>query len=181
MQAKGDWDAAAAVLGGEAQALQAGGAQILILASNTMHKVADQIMQKVDLPFVHIADATAAAIVQAGFRRPGLMATAFTMEQGFYTGRLEAMGLQPVIPQAADRAVCHQVIYEELCRGEVRAESRQQFEVIAARLVAQGADCLILGCTEVGMLLGAHNVGVAVFDTVKLHCAAALHLAMAAR
>lgn len=179
LQAKGDWDTAAALLCHEARALQAGGAQVLILATNTMHKVADQIVQAVDMPFVHIADATGAAIVQAGFRRPGLMATAFTMEQAFYTGRLRAMGLQPIVPLAQDRAEVHRVIYEELCRGVVRDESRQQFEAIAARLVAQGADCLILGCTEVGMLLGPDNVGVAVFDTVKIHCAAALDCAMA--
>ena len=144
-----------------------------------MHKVADQMMQGVGIPLLHIADATAAAINRQGLKRPGLMATAFTMEQDFYTARLRAAGLEPVIPDAADRAETHRIIYEELCREVVKPESEQAYRGIAGRLVDRGADCLILGCTEVGMLLNAGNVSVPVFDTTLVHCEAAVERALA--
>ncbi|GMG82709.1 aspartate/glutamate racemase family protein [Paralimibaculum aggregatum] len=179
LQAAGDWDRAGALLNAEAKALERAGAGLLLLATNTMHKLAGPMMQGVGVPLVHIADATAAAIRAGGLSAPGLMATAFTMEQEFYTGRLRAAGLAPVLPDAADRAETHRIIYEELCREVVSARSRAAFEAIAARLAAAGADSLILGCTEVGMLLDAGNVPVPVFDTVAIHCAAALELALA--
>lgn len=179
LQAAGEWDRAGDVLNAGALALQRGGADVLLLATNTMHKVAGRMMAGVSIPLLHIADATAAAIGAAGLRRPGLMATRFTMEQSFYTDRLAAAGLAPVIPEAADRAETHRIIYEELCRDVVTGESRAAYEAIAARLVARGADCLILGCTEVGMLLDASNVSVPVFDTVEVHCRAAVDLALA--
>ena len=143
-----------------------------------MHKVADQMMQGVGIPLLHIADATAAAINRQGLKRPGLMATAFTMEQDFYTARLRAAGLEPVIPDAADRAETHRIIYKELCREVVKPESEQAYRSIASRLVDRGADCLILGCTEVGMLLNAGNVSVPVFDTTLVHCEAAVERAL---
>lgn len=174
MQRAGDWAAAGRFLNHAARGLKSGGAEILLLATNTMHKVADSVTEGVDLPFIHIADATAAEIVRAGFKRPGLMATAFTMEQRFYIERLEAAGLAPVIPSLDDRQTVHRIIYEELCRDEVREDSRLRFQQIAERLVQAGADSLILGCTEVGMLLHAGNVSVPVFDTVDIHCRAAL-------
>jgi aspartate racemase len=130
--------------------------------------------------FLHIADATGARIAAAGFHRPAIMATAYTMEQEFYTGRLrEKHGLDPVIPDAADRAETHRVIYDELCLGETRPESRAAYEAIAHRLAKRGADCLILGCTEVGMLLSAANSPLPVFDTTLIHCDAALDAALA--
>jgi aspartate racemase len=178
MQAAGDWAAAGALLAQHAAALQAGGAGMILLATNTMHKLAPEISAASDLPFLHIVDATAAAIRAAGLQRPGLMATAFTMEQGFYTDRLRAAGLAPLIPAADDRAEVHRIIYEELCRDQIREESRRAYEAVAARLAAAGADCLILGCTEVGMLLNAQNVPVPVFDTLALHCRAAVDLAL---
>lgn len=178
-QAAGDWDGLGRMLNAEARALAAGGAELLVLATNTMHKLADAMMAGVDLPLVHIADATARAIHAAGLKHPGLMATRFTMEQGFYTDRLRAAGLQPVLPDATDRATIHRIIYEELCRDVINPSSRSDYEAIAARLVASGADCLILGCTEVGMLLHAGNVPVPVFDTVAIHCEAALDVALA--
>lgn len=178
-QAAGDWTGLGRLLNREARALQAGGARILVLATNTMHKLADEMMAGLDLRLVHIADATAAAIRAEGLSRPGLMATAFTMDQAFYTGRLRAAGLAPMVPEAADRAETHRIIYEELVRDIVREPSRQSYEAIAARLAAAGADCLILGCTEVGMLLNQRNVPVPVFDTVKVHCQAALDAALA--
>lgn len=178
-QAAGDWDGLGRLLNREAKALQAGGAEVLLLATNTMHKLADVMMAGVGLPMVHIADATARAIRAAGLSRPGLMATAFTMEQDFYTGRLRAAGLEPIVPVAEDRAETHRIIYEELVRDVVREESRQSYEAIAGRLAGAGADCLILGCTEVGMLLNQGNVPVPVFDTVKIHCETALEAALA--
>lgn len=177
-QAAGDWAGLGRMLNAEARALEAGGAEILVIATNTMHKLAEEVTAGLSIPLIHIADATAAAIRSAGLSRPGLMATAFTMEQEFYTGRLRAAGLAPLIPGAADRAETHRIIYDELCRDEIRPASRAAFEGVAARLAAAGADSLILGCTEVGMLLGAQNVPVPVFDTVAIHCAAALEAAL---
>ena len=178
LQARGAWEEAGAILNREAQALEAGGAELLILATNTMHKLRDQMLKGVNIPFLHIADATADAITKAGHSQPGLMATAFTMEQTFYTDRLRDAGLAPVIPEDADRAETHRIIYEELCKDVVTDESRDTYEAIAARLVAAGADCLILGCTEVGMLLNQSNVSVPVFDTTLIHCATALDKAL---
>lgn len=179
LQAAGDWAAAGRRLNAEARALERGGAGFLVLATNTMHKLADEMMAGLSIPLLHIADATAAAIRAAGLRRPGLMATAFTMEQGFYTDRLRAAGVMPVLPDAADRAETHRIIYQELCRDIVRDDSRSVYVGIAERLVQAGADSLILGCTEVGMLLTAGNVPVPVFDTTLIHCAAAVDLALA--
>lgn len=179
LQSAGKWAEAGAILNREAKALQAGGADLLVLATNTMHKLADPMMEGLDIPFLHIADATSDAIVKAGLKRPGLMATAFTMEQTFYTDRLVAAGLDPIIPQNTDRVETHRIIYEELCKDIVTEESEAAYVDIASRLVVAGADCLILGCTEVGMLLNAQNVSVPVFDTTHIHCAAALDMALA--
>lgn len=143
-----------------------------------MHKLADEMMAGISVPMVHIADATAAAIATRGLARPGLIATAFTMEQPFYVGRLRVAGLQPVLPDAESRAVIHRIIYGELCRDVVTAQSRETFRRIAASLADAGADSLILGCTEIGMLLDQSNVALPVFDSLKLHCRAALDLAL---
>lgn len=178
MQAAGDWAAAGARLAAEAVALEAGGADILILATNTMHKVAPAIEAAIAIPFLHIADATAAAICAAGLARPGLMATAYTMEQDFYLGRLRQAGLAPTIPNKADRAETHRIIYDELCHGVITPQSCTTYEDIAQRLLDAGADCLILGCTEVGMLLNAENVSAPVFDTTLIHCDAAIEAAL---
>ncbi|MGB1026602.1 MAG: aspartate/glutamate racemase family protein, partial [Rhodospirillaceae bacterium] len=155
----------------------AGGAELLILATNTMHKLAEPMMAGVSIPMLHIADATAEAITAAGLTRPGLMATAFTMEQSFYTERLVRAGLQPVIPDAEDRAETHRIIYDELCQGITAPASKAAYEAIAGRLRDAGADCLILGCTEVGMLLSHDNVPVKVFDTTLIHCKSAFEAA----
>ena len=176
---KGDWNAAGDILNAQAKALQKGGADFIILATNTMHKLADQMMQDVDIPLLHIADATAQAINAAGLTSPGLMATAFTMEQTFYIDRLKAAGLHPNIPNDADRAETHRIIYEELCKDIITAPSEAAYVAIAARLAEAGADCLILGCTEVGMLLNHGNVDIPVFDTTLIHCEVALNMALA--
>ncbi len=179
LQMAGDWDEAGRRLNGEARALERGGAELLILATNTMHKLADEMMRDVGVPLIHIADATAAAIKAAGLSSPGLMATAFTMEQRFYTDRLRAAGLRPVLPNDDDRADTHRIIYHELCKDITTPASEAAYVAIAARLAAAGADSLILGCTEVGMLLNQDNVPVPVFDTTLIHCASALDHALA--
>ncbi|WP_442798998.1 aspartate/glutamate racemase family protein [Pantoea vagans] len=178
LQASGQWAAAGEILNREAHALARGGADFIVLATNTMHKLAETMMKDVAVPLLHIADATAERIVASGLRAPGLIATAFTMEQQFYRQRLETAGLQPLIPANDDRARVHQIIYDELCKDITTPASRAAFEQVAERLVAQGADCMILGCTEVGMLLNQGNVSVPVFDTTQIHCEAALALAL---
>ena len=174
LQMKGEWGAAGTILNNEAKALQRGGAELIMLATNTMHKLAGQMMAGVTIPMVHIADATAQAIKKANLKSPGLMATAFTMEESFYTDRLVAAGLAPVLPNSDDRATTHRIIYEELCNDIKTQESEVAYVAIAERLVKAGADSLILGCTEVGMLLRQDNVPVPVFDTTLVHCATAL-------
>ena len=169
LQAEDRWEEAGERLNQEALALERGGAEILGLATNTMHKVAETMMKGVSIPLVHIADATASRISDQQRSRPGLMATRFTMEQPFYIERLLDKGLPPVIPLADDRETIHRVIYDELCQGVITAESEAEYVAIADRLVDQGADCLILGCTEVGLLLNAGNVSVPVFDTTLIH------------
>lgn len=178
LQAASEWDTAGQVLNAEALALERGGAQLLILATNTMHKVADRLMQGVSIPLLHIADATAAAISAKGLRSPGLMATAFTMEQSFYQDRLKAAGLNPVVPDKADRDEIHRIIYDELCREVINEKSRSIYESIAQKLLDKGCDSLILGCTEIGLLLNQGNVSVPVFDTTLIHCRAALDAAL---
>lgn len=178
LQEAGDWAGAGARLNREARALERAGADILILATNTMHKVAEAMMDGVRLPFLHIASATAQALHDAGRKRPGLMATAYTMEQDFYTGHLRQAGLDPIIPEKADRETTHRIIYDELIKDEIRADSRLAYEGIAQRLKQAGADSLILGCTEVGMLLNESNSLLPVFDTTHIHCDRALDMAL---
>ena len=178
LQINGLWDQAGAILNKEAIALEQGGADMLILATNTMHKLSEQMMKGVSIPMLHIADATAARIQDQNLRSPGLIATAFTMEQPFYTDRLIAAGLKPVIPDPFDRSQTHRIIYEELCCEIITRESKEAFVCIANRLIQRGADCIILGCTEVGMLLNRKDVSVPVFDTTLIHCEAALQMAL---
>ncbi|MGB6229817.1 MAG: aspartate/glutamate racemase family protein [Litorimonas sp.] len=177
LQNDGAWDALGDMLAERAEELERGGAELIVLATNTMHKVVPRMMRDVTVPLVHIADATAARILDRGFSHPGLIGTRFTMEERFYLDRLRGEGLQPVVPDASDRARVHEVIYEELCRNQVEARSQAEFVDIAGRLKRMGADCLILGCTEVGMLLDADNSPLPVFDTTRIHCETALSLA----
>ncbi len=178
LQMNGEWNAAGVVLNEEARALERGGADLIVLATNTMHKLANEMMEGVSIPLIHIADATAEAIKTAKLSSPGLMATAFTMEQSFYTDRLVATGLKPVIPNEEDRAETHRIIYDELCKEITTDNSEAVCIGIANRLVEAGADSLILGCTEVGMLLNQRNVQVPVFDTTLIHCSTALDHAL---
>jgi len=179
LQAEGRWQDAGRQLAGIAKRLEQAGADVLVLATNTMHKVADTIEAAVGIPFLHIADATALKIRAAGMRRPAIMATRFTMEQDFYTGRLrDKFGLETLIPDEADRVLVHQIIYDELCVGRVTETSRAVFVDVAQRLAAKGADCLVLGCTEVGMLLDERNAPLPIFDTTLIHADAAVSFAL---
>jgi aspartate racemase len=174
-----EWEQAADILVDAAQRLERGGADFLVLCTNTMHKVADRITDAVALPFVHIADPTAEQIKAAGFTAIGLLGTAFTMEQEFYRGRLTGQhGLAVLIPDEADREVVHRVIYDELCLGIVRDESREAYRQIMARLVAQGAQAIILGCTEIMLLVGGGDATVPLFDTTRIHAETAAALAL---
>ena len=178
MQARGDWDGAGSLLAREAQMLQAAGADCVVLCTNTMHKVADSIETAVDIPLLHLADVTAAAVRTAGLDRVALMGTRFTMEQPFYVDRLRAHGLDVVVPAEDDRRRIHDVIYDELVRGVVREESRSAYVDVVGRLVAQGARGVILGCTEIELLLGPGDVDVPVFATTALHAQAAVDFAL---
>ncbi|OLT43551.1 aspartate/glutamate racemase [Serinicoccus sp. CNJ-927] len=177
MQVAGDWEAAGRLLAAEARGVEAAGADLLLICT-TMHKVADQVQAAVGIPLLHLADATARAVQGAGIERVGLLGTAFTMEQDFYTGRLADHGLDVLVPDAPDRELVHRVIYDELCLGVVREESRQAYQRGVADLVERGARGVILGCTEIELLLGADDVDVPVFATTALHVEAALDAAL---
>lgn len=167
-----DWPATAALLADAARGLAAGGAQVLLLATNTMHRVADDIEAAAGVPLLHIADPTADALLAGGHRRVGLLATRFTMEQAFYADRLRARGLDVLVPGEADRELVHRVIYDELVRDVVREESRAAYLGVVERLVADGAEAVVLGCTEIGLLLRDGDAAVPLVDTTALHVAA---------
>ena len=179
LQRQGDWAAAGTLLADAARHLESAGADFLLLCTNTMHKVADAIEAASALPLLHIADPTAAAIQAAGLQRVGLLGTRFTMEQPFYRQRLEDRhGIQVLVPDEPDRAEVHRVIYEELCRGVVSEASRQAYRKVISRLVARGAQAVILGCTEIGLLVRADDAEVPLFDTCVLHAQAAAKRAL---
>jgi aspartate racemase len=178
LQAAGRWQEAGLLLGRAARRLQDAGARLVILCSNTMHIVADDIVRNLNVPFVHIADATAAAVRRQGLRRVGLLATAYTMEQDFYAGRLrDSHGIEVRVPAAAERAEVHRIIYEELCLGIIREESRAIYRRVITSLVADGAEAVIFGCTEIGLLISQEDSVVPVFDSTVLHVLAAVDLA----
>jgi len=178
MQAQGDWAAAAAALADSAQRLERAGASCLVLCTNTMHKVADRVIAATKLPFLHLADVTARAILASASRRPLLLATRFTMEQDFYRDRLRAFGVEALVPPADDRGEVHRIIYDELCRGRIEPASHAQYRAIVERAVReQGADGVILGCTEITLLVSQADFSVPAFDTTALHVAAALDFA----
>ncbi|NHA68412.1 aspartate/glutamate racemase family protein [Phycicoccus flavus] len=168
----GDWAGTARILTDAARGLRAGGAQALVVATNTMHKVADEVEDAAGLPLLHIADPTARALLDDGRRRVGLLATRFTMEEDFYVERLRSRGLDVVVPGEADRATVHRVIYDELVRGVVREESRSAYREVVGRLAADGAEAVVLGCTEIGLLLRPDDVDLPLYDTSALHVAA---------
>lgn len=179
LQAAGRWQEAGEILAGAARALERAGADLVLICANTMHKVADQVTAAVSVPLLHLADATAEAVRAAGVSEVGLLGTAFTMEQDFYRARLETHGLKVRVPDAEDRALVHRVIYDELCRGEVRDASREAFREVIGRLVEEGAEGVILGCTELELLIGQSDSPVPVFPTAQLHAEAAVAAALA--
>ena len=179
LQAESRWDEAGELLATAAAGLEAGGADLLLLCTNTMHKVADAVERSVSIPLLHIGDVTAAAVRARGLSRVGLLATAYTMEQPFLRERLAGHGLTVLVPEADDRALVHRVIYEELCLGIVSDESRQAYREVIGRLVAAGAEGIILGCTEIELLVDQSDSAVPVFPTTRLHVAAAVTAALA--
>jgi len=179
MQKTGRWDDAASELAAAARALELAGADCIVLCTNTMHKVADAIAGAVRIPFLHITDATATVIEAAGIRRVGLLGTRFTMEEDFYVKRLAGQArVEVLVPDAADRAVVDRIIFEELCLGRVLDDSRAEYLRIIAELIARGAEGIVLGCTEIMLLVGSSQVGVPLFDTTTLHAIAAVDFAL---
>ncbi|MGK3134555.1 aspartate/glutamate racemase family protein [Pantoea trifolii] len=178
LQAAGEWQQAGEILADAAISLEKGGADFIVLCTNTMHKVAQQITDAVSIPLLHIADATAQRIRQAGVKKVGLLATAFTMEQEFYKGRLNQSEIEVLVPDAAGRKVVHDIIYQELCLGVIRDESRAQYRKIIAELVEQGVEAIILGCTEITLLVKAEDASVPLFDTTLIHAEDAVKLAL---
>lgn len=179
LQAAGSWDDAGALLAGDAVRLVAAGAECIVLCTNTMHRVAPAIEAAIDVPFLHLADTTAAAVGRAGVERVALLGTRFTMERDFYRGRLEAHGFEVLVPDAADRTVVHDVIYTELVRGIVRPESKRAYLAVIGRLVDAGATGVIAGCTEIELLVGPQDVTVDYFPTTRLHALAAVDWSLA--
>lgn len=178
-QSSGDWDQLAEVLADSARSLEAGGADCVILATNTMHKLADEVEEANDLPFIHIADCAADAVCEAGITKVALLGTAFTMEQPFYRERLEEyLGLDCIVPEAEDREVVHRVIYEELIAGQINDASREAYREIVAKLVEERAEGVILGCTEIGLLIDQSDSDVPLFDTTALHAQVAVDFAL---
>ncbi|HEX5305821.1 MAG TPA: aspartate/glutamate racemase family protein [Dyella sp.] len=178
-QRAGDWEAAGAQLAQAARGLQAAGADLLLIGANTMHKVAPEIEAAIDIPLLHVADATAQAIRAAGITCVGLLGTRYTMEQAFYVDRLASHGLEVLVPPPADREEVHRVIFDELCLGRFEEASRDQFRRVMADLVARGAGGIVLGCTEIGLLVDAGDATVPQFDTTGLHAMAAVEAALA--
>ncbi|WP_050938554.1 aspartate/glutamate racemase family protein [Vibrio harveyi] len=179
LQHQDRWDDTAIILAQAAKSVEAGGADFILICTNTMHKVADQIQQAVNVPLVHIADATAEQLVADGIKKVGLLGTRFTMEQDFYKQRLiDKFGVDVVVPSSDDQTIVHDVIYNELCKGEVRDDSRQHYLTIIEKLVEQGAEAVILGCTEIAMLVEPQHTDVKLYDTTEIHAKAAVEKAL---
>lgn len=179
MQARGDWDGATRAMTDAAHALERGGAECIVICTNTMHKMADAVQQAVKIPLIHIADATATAIKASRSVRPLLMATRYTMEQDFYKGHLrDRHGIETMVPDDAGRALVHDIIYNELCQGIIKPASKQAYLEVVRQAQAEGADGVIFGCTEVGLLISQADIDLPAFDTTALHAKAALDFAL---
>ncbi|MFA3761801.1 aspartate/glutamate racemase family protein [Yersinia sp. 2544 StPb PI] len=179
LQAKGDWETAAQLLSDAAVSLKNAGADVIVVCTNTMHKVADDIEAASGLPLLHIADATAAQIKQQGINKIGLLGTRYTMEQDFYRGRLtQKHGIEVITPDSIDREIVNRIIYEELCLGVISETSRQEYRRIMGKLEQQGVQGIIFGCTEITLLVNAQDASVPVFDTTAIHACAAAEYAL---
>jgi aspartate racemase len=180
LQADGRWEAAARLMVAAARKVESGGADFIVICTNTMHKLADEVQREVQLPLLHIADATANRVKAAGIQTVALLGTRFTMEEDFYRGRLiREYGLNVLIPDADDRQRVHDVIYDELCVGRIEMESKQRYLDIMARLQDRGAEGVILGCTEIGLLVQQPDTSAPLFDTARIHAEAAVAYALA--
>lgn len=179
LQHQGDWDAAAAILIDAAQGLEAAGADFFLIATNTMHRVADEVAAAVDIPLLHIADATGKLLQGDKVRRIGLLGTAFTMELDFYRNRItERFGIDVIVPEMHDRQMVHDIIYQELCQGQVDDASREVYLAIIERMRPEGIDGVILGCTEIGMLVEQRHTDIRLYDTTAIHALQAVELAL---
>lgn len=177
-QAAGEWDRSGEILGQAAAALERAGADFIVICTNTMHKVAEQIERRLSVPLLHIADAAADALLSAGVTRPALLGTRYTMTEDFYLGRLRRRGIEALVPSAEDMELVDRVIFEELCLGVVKASSRAEYARIIASLAAHGAQGVLLGCTEIGMLIGPGDSPIPVFDTTEIHAERAVRAAL---
>ncbi|HEB71475.1 MAG TPA: aspartate/glutamate racemase family protein [Nitrospirae bacterium] len=174
-QASGDWEAASGKMCDAAKRLKAAGADAIVICTNTMHKMADQVEAASGLPLIHIADTTAKAIKRKGLSKVGLLATRYTMEEDFYKGRLiEKHGLEVVIPNEENRAIVHDIIYNELCQGIIKNSSKENYKIVIQSLINQGAEGIVLGCTEIGLLIKQQDVAAPVFDTTLIHAQEAI-------
>ncbi len=178
LQHKGDWDGTAKILISAAQSIEAGGADLLLICTNTMHKIAPQIEQATTTPLLHIAEATAKVLIRDGITSVGLLGTRFTMEQAFYRERLEKQGIKVITPGDSERNAVHRIIYEELCQGIIDPVSKTAYLDIVDSLAARGAQAVILGCTEIGLLIQAADTRVALYDTTEIHADQAVELAL---
>ena len=177
-QRAGEWAELGELMAGAARKLEAAGADLIVLCTNTMHKVSDAITSDVRIPMLHIADETAAAIRRAGQKKVGLLGTRFTMEDPFYADRIRRAGIDVVTPNAESRQIVHNIIYGELCHGLIRAESLNQYQQIIAELASQGAESVILGCTEIGLLVSEKDSPLPVHDSTIIHALAAVTFAL---
>ncbi|TVQ67326.1 MAG: aspartate/glutamate racemase family protein [Oceanospirillales bacterium] len=176
LQRQGDWQATAEILINAATSTEAAGADLLLICTNTMHKVANQIEQAINIPLLHIADATAQALKQDAITSVGLLGTRFTMEQAFYRERLEQQGIEVLIPNDSQREVIHSVIYQELCLGVINPDSKKAYLEIVESLAARGAQGVILGCTEIGLLIQRSDTSVKLYDTTEIHANQAVNI-----
>ncbi|MCL4517246.1 MAG: aspartate/glutamate racemase family protein [Firmicutes bacterium] len=177
-QRAGRWAEAAEILVEAARGVEKAGADLLVICTNTMHRMAGEVQQALRIPLLHIADATAEKVIEKGIKKIGLLGTKYTMEQDFYTGRLKAHGLEVVIPDEPDREVVHRIIYDELVKGKVLNSSREKYKDIINRLAANGAEGIILGCTEITLLIKQEDVAIPLFDTTFIHAWRAVEFAL---
>ena len=177
-QATGEWEKAGQLLGDAALSLEKAGADFIIICTNTMHKVIEFVEEKISIPILHIADATANEILKSDIRKIGLLGTTYTMEQDFYKSRIESNGIKVLVPNSEDRQVINKIIFEELCLGEILPSSREKYKKIIERLVDDGAEGIILGCTEIGLLVKQQDSQVPLFDTTVIHALEAVKKAL---
>lgn len=178
LQAQGNWEQAGEILASAAATLERAGADFILICTNTMHKVAETVERKINIPLLHIGDATAAKIKNAGIQNVGLLGTQYTMEMDFYKSRLAASGLDVLIPGESDRREINRIIFEELCLGEIRTDSKMYFLSVIEKLLESGAEGIVLGCTEIGLLIKTEDISAPLFDTTAIHALAAVEKAL---